>query len=84
MDTRARMKEFGPQLVKEGKDFSDGKALASAEADEGLARLNFSYTTVTAPFAGRVINRLVTAPFNFIQEVKHSDKARSSTFRFEE
>jgi len=27
MDTRARMKEFGPQLVNEGKDFSDGKAL---------------------------------------------------------
>jgi len=27
MDTRARMKEFGPQLVKEGKDFSDGKTL---------------------------------------------------------
>ena len=33
--------------------------LAAAEADEGLARLNLSYTTVTAPFAGRVTRRLV-------------------------
>lgn len=33
--------------------------LASAEADEGLARLNLEYTTVTAPFAGRVTRRLV-------------------------
>lgn len=33
--------------------------LASAEADEGLARLNLSYTTVRAPFAGRVTARRV-------------------------
>jgi len=33
--------------------------LASAEADEGLARLALSYTTVTAPFSGRVTGRLV-------------------------
>jgi len=33
--------------------------LASAEADEGLARLALSYTTVRAPFAGRVTERLV-------------------------
>lgn len=33
--------------------------LASAEADEGLARLALSYTTVRAPFAGRVTARLV-------------------------
>ncbi len=33
--------------------------LASAEADEGLARLSFSYTTVTAPFSGQVTERLV-------------------------
>ncbi len=33
--------------------------LASAEADEGLAELNLSYTTVRAPFAGRVTSRLV-------------------------
>ncbi len=33
--------------------------LASAEADEGLAKLNLSYTTVRAPFTGRVTSRLV-------------------------
>ncbi|MEN8007619.1 MAG: efflux RND transporter periplasmic adaptor subunit [Candidatus Krumholzibacteriota bacterium] len=33
--------------------------LASAEADEGLARLALSHTTVTAPFSGRVTSRLV-------------------------
>ena len=33
--------------------------LASAEADEGLARLNLSYTSVRAPFTGRVTRRLV-------------------------
>ncbi len=27
MDTRARMKEFGPLLVKKGKDYEDGRAL---------------------------------------------------------
>jgi len=33
--------------------------LASAKADEGLARLALSHTTVKAPFSGRVISRLV-------------------------
>jgi membrane fusion protein (multidrug efflux system) len=33
--------------------------LASAKAEEGLARLALSYTTVTAPFSGRVTSRLV-------------------------
>jgi membrane fusion protein (multidrug efflux system) len=33
--------------------------LATAEADEDLARLNLSYTTVTSPFTGRVTARLV-------------------------
>ena len=33
--------------------------LASAEAEEGLARLSYSYTTVSAPFSGRVTERLV-------------------------
>jgi membrane fusion protein (multidrug efflux system) len=33
--------------------------LAAAEAAEGLARLNLSYTTVTAPFDGRIVERLV-------------------------
>ncbi len=33
--------------------------LASAEADEGLALLSYSYTTVSAPFSGLVTERLV-------------------------
>jgi membrane fusion protein (multidrug efflux system) len=33
--------------------------LETAKAEEGLARLNLSYTTVTAPFTGKVIQRLV-------------------------
>jgi len=33
--------------------------LATAEADLGLARLDVSYTTVAAPFGGKVVERLV-------------------------
>jgi membrane fusion protein (multidrug efflux system) len=33
--------------------------LAAAEADEGLARLEMSYTTVRAPFAGRITSRMI-------------------------
>lgn len=33
--------------------------LASAEAEQGLSRLTLSRTTVTAPFAGRIVMRLV-------------------------
>ena len=33
--------------------------LATAEAEEGLSRLNLSYMTVTAPFTGKVTKRLV-------------------------
>jgi membrane fusion protein, multidrug efflux system len=47
------------QLVTE-EEFQAARAeLASAEADEGLARLNLSYTTVKAPFSGRVTARHV-------------------------
>ena len=38
--------------------------LARAEADEGLARLDLSYTEVTAPFGGRVTRRLVSVGQN--------------------
>lgn len=48
------------QLATE-EEFQAARAeLASAEADEGLARLNLSYTTVTAPFSGRVTARRVS------------------------
>jgi membrane fusion protein (multidrug efflux system) len=38
--------------------------LARAEADEGLARLNLSYTEVVAPFGGRVTRRLASVGQN--------------------
>jgi membrane fusion protein (multidrug efflux system) len=40
--------------------------LASAEANEGLARLALSYTTVTAPFGGQITNRLVDVGQNLM------------------
>jgi len=40
--------------------------LASAEANEGLARLALSYTTVTAPFSGQITNRLVDVGQNLM------------------
>jgi len=46
-------------LVSE-EEFDTAEAdLASAEADEALARLELGYTTVRAPFSGRVVERLV-------------------------
>ncbi len=42
------------------EEFDTAEAdLASAEADQELAELELSYTTVRAPFSGRVIERLV-------------------------
>lgn len=38
--------------------------LKAAEAAEGLARLDLSYTRVTAPFAGRIVQRLVNVGQN--------------------
>lgn len=55
------------QLATE-EEFQAARAdLASAEADEGLARLNLSYTTVTAPFSGRVTARRVSVGQNLAQ-----------------
>jgi membrane fusion protein (multidrug efflux system) len=47
------------QLATEEEFQAARSDLASAEADEGLARLNLSYTSVRAPFTGRVAERLV-------------------------
>ena len=42
------------------EEFDTAEAdLASAEADEELAALELSYTTVRSPFRGRVVERLV-------------------------
>lgn len=60
---RARYERFEAMRAEElasDEEFQAAKSeLASAEADEGLARLNLSYTTVEAPFSGRVTGRLV-------------------------
>ena len=47
------------QLATEEELQAARSDLASADADLGLARLNLSYTTVRAPFTGRVTRRLV-------------------------
>ena len=60
---RARFDRFKAMLDEQlttEEEFQAAKSeLATAEADEGLARLNFSYTTVKAPFTGLVTQRLV-------------------------
>lgn len=47
------------QLATEEELQASRSDFASAEADLGLAKLNLSYTTVRAPFTGRVTQRLV-------------------------
>lgn len=55
-----RMKQMREEELATEEEFQTAKSdLASADADEGLARLNVSYTTVRAPFTGRVTQRLV-------------------------
>lgn len=49
------------KLVSEEEFETAASNLADAEANEGLARLDLSYTTVRSPFEGRVIERLVDA-----------------------
>ena len=52
------------QLATEEEYQAARSDLSSAEADEGLARLSLSYTTVKAPFGGLVTRRLVDAGQN--------------------
>ncbi len=55
-----RMKEMAAEELASAEELETALSnLSSAEADEGLARLNLEYTTVAAPFAGRVTRRLV-------------------------
>lgn len=65
---RARFERLQAMVAAElaaAEEFEAARAeLASAEADEGLARLDLSYTTVTAPFAGRVTARHVNVGQN--------------------
>ncbi len=60
-----RMRQMRVEELASEEEFETTRAnLASAEAEEGLARLNLSYATVAAPFAGVVTQRLVDAGQN--------------------
>jgi membrane fusion protein (multidrug efflux system) len=50
---------LGEGLVTEEEYQAAKSDLANTEAEEALARLTLSYTTVTAPFTGRIVQRLV-------------------------
>jgi membrane fusion protein, multidrug efflux system len=55
-----RLSQMRAEQLASEQEFETARAdLASAEAEEGLARLNLSYTTVAAPFDGVVTQRLV-------------------------
>jgi membrane fusion protein (multidrug efflux system) len=55
-----RMEQMRQEELASEEEYQASKSeLASAEADEGMARLNWSYTTVLAPFAGRITQRMV-------------------------
>lgn len=60
---KAKFERFEAMMAEELATEEEYQAarsdLANAEAEEGLARLNLSYTTVRAPFSGRVTSRLV-------------------------
>lgn len=55
-----RLQAMAAEQMATEEEFQTARSdLASSEADEGLARLNLSYTTVRAPFSGRVTARRV-------------------------
>jgi membrane fusion protein (multidrug efflux system) len=55
-----RLEEMRKEQLATDAEYESARAdLANAEAEEGLARLNLSYTTVTAPFTGVVTQRLI-------------------------
>ena len=59
-DRHDRLKDMWEQQLVSPEEFEGVRNdLRAAEAAEGLARLNLSYTTVTAPFNGRVVSRQV-------------------------
>lgn len=56
----ARMQKMRDQDMVSAEEYDKVvNDLAAAKAAEGMARLNLSYTRVTAPFAGRVVTRNV-------------------------
>ncbi len=60
LDRYNRMQGMFEQQLVSAEEFEAAKnELKAAEAAEELARLDLSYTTVRAPFTGRVVRRLV-------------------------
>ncbi len=56
----ARIQKMKDQELVSAEEFETVKNdLASAQATAGMARLNLSYTRVTAPFSGRIVTRRV-------------------------
>jgi membrane fusion protein (multidrug efflux system) len=56
----SRLEEMKRRDLVPAEEFETLKnELKAAEAEEGLARLNLSYTSVEAPFRGAVVSRLV-------------------------
>ncbi|MEM7675585.1 MAG: efflux RND transporter periplasmic adaptor subunit [Myxococcota bacterium] len=73
-DSYQRLKRMVSQQLVGAEEFEQVRHdLEAARAEENIARLNLSYTTVRAPFTGRVIKRNV--------EVGH--KAETTTQLFE-
>lgn len=59
-DRYDRLKRMWEEKLVSAEEYQNGlNELKSAEAEEALARLNLSYTRVTAPFRGRIVQRLV-------------------------
>lgn len=57
---RDRLKGMWEQQLVSAEEYeSASNEFKAAEAAEGLARLNLSYTVVKAPFTGRIVERLV-------------------------
>lgn len=53
-----RLKEISRDLISVDEFETSRNEYTTSRADEDLARLTLSYTTVTAPFDGRVVRRL--------------------------
>lgn len=59
-DRSQRLKDMWERNLVSAEEYETAQSdLKAAEAAEGLARLDLSYTRVQAPFAGRIVQRLV-------------------------
>lgn len=59
-DRYERLQGMWDEQLVSAEEFEAAKnEFKAAEAEEEIARLNLSYTTVTAPFTGRIVERMV-------------------------